>query len=449
MTLTSKIAAVSRRALLKKAVLCAAPLVLPARVIVSGLAAAQSSSPNSKIRLGFIGTGRQCFAKNIPGFVRQREAQVVALCDVDSWRLEQARQKVVDIYSQSASLLKPESVATYVDYQELLARSDIDAVVISTPDHWHATQTIDAMRAGKHVALEKPIIRTVAEGQELVRVSRETKRIFRVDSEFRSGDGAHRAAELVRNGRLGKVHRVVVAVPQTDVACPPQPTQEVPPELDYTRWLGASPAAPYTTNRVHPSHDWGRPGWMRCLPYCDGMITNWGTHLLNGALWALGLDRTGPIAIEGTGTYPSPESFWDVLLEFNVTLRYAGGVEIIYKTEKPYFLIEGERGRITVTFQGITANPSSILDEVIGDGEIRFPLKSEKQDFLDSISTNTEPLEPAEVGHRVTSACLLAHIAIRTNTPLQWNPDTETLIGASAQNSLAQHYLNNSIVTRR
>lgn len=438
---------VSRRTFIQRTALCAAPLVMPSSVVTSGFASESRISPNDKIRLGLIGTGRQCMFHNIPGFVRQVDAQVVALCDVDSWRLEQAHRKVVDIYNQSVSLLKPASIDTYVDYNDLLSRTDIDAVVISTPDHWHAQQALDAMRAGKHVALEKPIIRTIAEGQELVRVSRETQKLFRVDSEFRSGAGAHRAAELVRNGHLGKVHRVVVAVPQSDVACPPQADMEVPSDLDYQRWLGASAPAPYTTYRVHPPRAWDRPGWMRCLSYCDGMITNWGTHLLNGALWALGLDRTGPTMIEGTGTYPPHDSFWSVLLKFESTFHYANGVEIVYKTEKPYFQIEGERGSITVTFQGITADPPAILDEVIEDGKTRFPLKSEKRDFLDSIRTNTETLEPAEVGHRVTSACLLAHIAIRTNSPIHWDPDNEVLVGVSAKNTAAQQYLTTPIVT--
>ncbi|MDR3181482.1 MAG: Gfo/Idh/MocA family oxidoreductase, partial [Planctomycetaceae bacterium] len=183
--------------------------------------------PNDKVVLGFIGTGRQCFYHNIPGFVRNKQTQTVAVCDVDSRRLGEAKKRVAEIYAKSASLTKPAEIKAYTDYRELLERSDIDAVMISTPDHWHARQAVDAMKAGKHVALEKPIIRTIAEGQTLVKTAAETKRIFRVDSEFRSGKAAHRAAELVRSGRLGAIRNVLVCVPSTDVPCPPQPDMPV------------------------------------------------------------------------------------------------------------------------------------------------------------------------------------------------------------------------------
>ena len=406
--------------------------------------------PNDMLRMGLIGTGRQCLGHNIPGYVRNKRNQVVALCDVDSWRLEEAKKKVLELYEKSVSLKKPNSVETYVDYKELLARSDIDAVMISTPDHWHTLQAVDAMRAGKHVALEKPIIRTIAEGQQLVKVSAETKRVFRVDSEFRSGKGAHRAAELVRNGRLGKVKSVLVCVPESDVPCPPQPEMPIPKELDYERWLGPAAKTPYTVNRVHPPQNWGRPGWMRCLEYCDGMVTNWGTHMLNGALWALGLDRSWPTEIEGTGTYPDRESFWNVLLKFEIKYRYADGLEIVYKTGTPYYRVEGEKGWLEVSFDwskdqpgGIKASSESILNEKIGDDEIRFPFRTEKEDFIDSVLTGGETLEPAVVGHCVTSTCLLGHLAVRTGEKLRWAPEKEQFLG----NPKAAEYFAKPITT--
>ncbi|MDR2762462.1 MAG: Gfo/Idh/MocA family oxidoreductase [Planctomycetaceae bacterium] len=420
------------------------PIIVPSSVVTSCAIVQGQTLPNNLLRMGLIGTGRQCFHHNIPGYVRNKRNQVVALCDVDSWRLEECKKKVIQLYQKNASLVKPQSIESYVDYKELLERSDIDAVMISTPDHWHATQAVDAMRSGKHVALEKPIIRTIAEGQELVKVAAETKRTFRVDSEFRSGKGAHQAAELVRNGRLGKIKNVIVAVPQTDVPCPPQSEMQVPKELDYKRWQGSAIQAPYTLNRVHTPHNISnRSGWMRHLYYCDGMITNWGSHLLNGALWALGLDRTFPIEIEGKGNYPNSTSFWNVLLNFEIKYLYANGLEIIYKTDEPYYKIEGELGWIEVTFKGIKAEPESILKEVIKPDEIHFPLRSEKEDFIDSILTGKETLEPALVGHYVTSTCLLGHIAIRTGEKLKWNPEKESFDG----NPEAAKYLNKPITS--
>ena len=434
-----------RKFLCQAAAVLATPCIVPSFVVTQSAMAQNVPLPNDLLRMGMIGTGRQCYLVNIPQFVRNRRNQVVALCDVDSWRLEEAKMKVLDLYETSVSLKKPKSVDTYIDYKELLARPDIDAVMISTPDHWHAIQAVDAMRAGKHVALEKPIIRTIAEGQQLVKVSAEMKRTFRVDSEFRSGKGAHQAAELVRNGRLGKINKVLVCVPVGDVPCPPQPEMPVPKELDYDRWLGPAGKAPYTVNRVHAPQKWDRPGWMRRLEYCDGMVTNWGTHLFNGALWALGLDRSWPLEIEGTGTYPEPESFWNVLLDFEIKYRYADGIEIVYKTDKPFYRIDGEKGWIEVSFEGITAGPESLLNEIIGDDEIHFPLRSEKEDFIDAILTGDEVLEPAIVGHCVTSACLLGHIAIRTGEKLRWDPEKEQFLG----NPKGAGYLDKPIITSR
>jgi predicted dehydrogenase len=443
----------TRRTFLRQtAAVLAAPWILPSHTVTQSAMAQNVPLPNDLMRMGMIGTGRQCCAHNIPGFVRNRRNQVVALCDVDSWRLEEAKKKVLELYEKSVSLKKPNSIDTYVDYKELLARSDIDAVIISTPDHWHAIQAVDAMRAGKHVALEKPITRSIAEGQELVKVSAETKRIFRVDSEFRSGKCAHQAAELIRNGRLGKIKSVLVCVPEGDIPCPPQPDMPVPKELDYERWLGPAAKAPYTVNRVHEPQNWERPGWMRRLDYCDGMVTNWGTHLFNGALWALGLDRTGPLEIEGTGTYPDRESFWNVLLKFEIKYRYAGELEIVYRIGTPFYRIEGERGTLTVSFdwqdlgggvKGIKAEPESLLNEPLPDSAIRFPFRTEKEDFIDSVLTGGETLEPAVVGHRVTSACLLGHIAIRTGEKLRWDPEKEQFLG----NPKAAEYLAKPITT--
>lgn len=437
----------NRRRFLKTTVaVLGTPLIVPSDVITPCAMAQGKTLPNDFVRMGLIGTGRQCYFHNIPGYVRNKRNQVVALCDVDSWRLEECKKKVLELYEKGVSLtsVRPKSVDTYVDYKELLNRSDIDAVMISTPDHWHATQAVDAMRAGKHVALEKPIIRTIAEGKDLVKVSAETKRIFRVDSEFRSGKAAHQAAELVRNGRLGKIHRVVVAVPQSDVPLAPQPEMPVPKELDYERWQGSAIRAPYTLHRVHTPQDIrSRPGWMRHLYYCDGMVTNWGTHLLNGTLWALGLDRTFPVEIEGTGTYPNPDSFWNVLLKFEIKYRYENGTEIVYKTERPYFRIEGEKGWIEVTFEGIKAEPESLLSEKIGEDEIRFPLRSEKEDFIDSVINGTETLEPAAVGHCVTSTCLLGHIAVRTGEKIRFDPEKQTMIDSPK----ATEYMDKPITT--
>jgi len=321
-----------------------------------------------------------------------------------------------------------------VEFRDLLARKDVDAVMISTPDHWHAPMAIAALEAGKDVSLEKPITRTIAEGRRLSDTAAKLKRVFRVDSELRSIRSVHRAAELIRNGRLGRVHTVTVGVPGSDVGCPPQPQMPVPKQLDYQRWQGPAPPAPYTQKRVHPPKSYGRPGWMRHLFYCDGMITNWGTHLDDGAMWCTGLERTGPVEVQGTGTYPPPESFWNVLLSFEVKYRFADGLRWTYRTEKPYFKIEGTEGWVYADFRSIKAEPASILESKIGADEIRFRFKSDKRDFIDCVKTRRQTLEPAEVGHRVTSLCHLGHIAVQVGEKLCWDPQQERFVGNEAAN---------------
>jgi predicted dehydrogenase len=397
--------------------------------------------------MGMIGTGRQCYYKNIPLFQRQPDCRILAVCDPDSWRMGEAKKKVDDYHKAKHGATK--GCHAYGDYREMLAREDIDAVMISTPDHWHRVMALDAMQAGKDVALEKPIVRTIREGQQLRDASKEHGRIFRVDSEFRVGAPARRAYSIVQSGALGKIHKVYACVPESDVPLAPQPDMPVPEELDYQRWQGAdvtqAPPIPYTLHGVHPRRDLrGRPGWMRKLNYCDGMMTNWGTHLLNGALWCLGLDRQWPIEISGRGVYPPANSFWNVLLEFDVHYKYANGVEITYRTEKPYMRFEGDKGWIDAGFGHFQASDDSLL-------KLKFDLvdkpaprhTSEKRDFLDSVKSREPTWEPADVGHHVTSTCLLGHLAVRLNETLKWDGGNERFI----DNDRANKMLDQPIVT--
>ena len=406
------------------------PMLIPG----SALGLNGAKPPSERVTMGFIGCGRQTFHKNIPLFVRTEGVQALAICDVDSWRRDQAVAQIKKQYDEGKAKGTYSQVAKYSDYQELLARDDIDAVCIATPDHWHATMALDAMRAGKDVALEKPITRTIREGQQLIEAAKKYGRVFRVDSEFRSGKPAHRVTSLVRNGYLGKIHRVITCVPETDVPCPPQSEMPVPPGLDYERWQGPAPRAPYTQRRVHTPRSWERPGWMRHLYYCDGMITNWGTHLCNGAMWATDTERTGPVKIQGTGQYPNADSFWNVLLKFEIDFEFADGLQWVYRTESPYLMIEGEQGWIRAGFRELDAKPKSLLTVQLKPDDQKFRFKSEKQDFIDCVRSREETLEPVEVGHRVTSLGLLGHIAIHTGRTLQWDPQQEVFVNDDEAN---------------
>ena len=425
----------NRRAFLRRAAAAAAwaaPTIIPARALGAG----GKTAPGNRISVGMIGVGRQAYLVNMKQFFTMPDVQILAVCDVDSWRLANAKKAVEGHYAKATTSGQYKGCAACGDFREVLARNDIDAVMISTPDHWHVPMAIAAVEAGKDVSLEKPITRTIAQGRRLTEAVSKHGRVFRVDSEFRSKENFHRICELVRNGRIGKLRAIEVGVPAGDnVVCPPCPEMAVPEELDYRNWLGPAPRAPYTLNRVHPQRGYGRPGWMRHLDYCDGMITNWGAHLVDIVQWGNGSQRTGPVEVEGHGEYPPAESFWNVLRTFEVAYRFADGVSVIYKTDKPYVRFEGSEGWIYGEFpRGIKARPASVLESKIGPDEIHFPLKSDKQDFIDAVKTRGQTLEDAEVGHRTTSLCHLGHIAIRVGQRLKWDPGKERFTNNDAAN---------------
>ena len=418
---------VTRRGFLKGAGLLAAgaaiggaPAIVPSTVF-------GKNAPSNRITMAFIGNGRQFKEANLPQFIALPDVQVVAMCDVDAWRLENARKQAEAYYAQHQPSGKYKGCAVYKDFREVLARPEIDTVMVATPDHWHVPISLAAIKAGKDVSCEKPLTRSIREGRILADAVKEHQRIFRTDSEFRSLKNFHRVAELVRNGRIGKVHTIRTGVPKTDIACPAQPDMPVPEELNYDMWLGPAPQAPYTEFRVHPRHAYTRPGWMRRLEYCEGLITNWGTHLNDIAQWGNGTDRTGPVEVVAKGTYPAADSFWNVLLEMETHYKYASGIELHYTMDRPYVRFEGDKGWVETEFQKpVLASSDEILNSVIGPEEIHLQLKSEKADFIDAVKSRGKTLEDAEVGHRTCSMCQIAHISIELGgKKLKWDPDKE------------------------
>ena len=392
---------------------------------------ARRPAPSNRIAIGFIGTGRQATHANLPGFLREADAQVVALCDVDAWRLERARQLVEAHYAGPARSGSSTGIATHHDWRELLARPDLDAVMISTPDHWHVPMALAAVRAGKDVACEKPLTRSIAEGRKLADLVARRGRVFRTDSEFRSIRAMHRAAEMVRNGKIGRLTRVITATPTDPLRVEAPPPAVVPPELDFDLWLGPAPEAPYSEARVHPRHDsQGRPGWICIRDYADGMIANWGAHLNDIALWAMDADRTGPVEIEGTGKFPPAGSFWNVVLEFEVHFTFASGVRLTCQTDRPYVRFEGTEGWIEVGYpQDLKTQPESLLDWKPGPNDLSLPFKSsEKRDFLDAVKSRGRTQGDAEVGHRNTSLAHLGLAAIQLGRKIRWDPERERAV---------------------
>ncbi len=416
--------------------MAAAPFIVPGHA----LGANATVAPSNRITIGFIGTGRQAVYANLPGFLKEPDAQVVAVCDVDSWRLENARKQVEEFYAKRQPSGAFKGCAVFHDFRDLLARQDIDAVMISTPDHWHVPMAMAAVRAGKDVACEKPLTRSIAEGRMLSDLVAREKRVFRTDSEFRSNKTYHRAAQLVRNGKIGKLQRIITMTPK-DPTLPMPPAMPVPEELDYEFWLGPAPKAPYTEKRVHPRHDAkGRPGWICIRDYADGMLANWGAHLNDIAMWANDTERTGPVEIEGRGEYPPAGNLWNVILNFEVHFTYANGVRLTCKTDTPVIRFEGSEGWLQVKYPNeIETQPESLLQWQPGPSDLALPYKtSEKRDFLDAVKSRGRTQGDAEVGHRITSLAHLGLLAIDLGRKLKWDPAKEQVIGDAEANRRLQ-----------
>ena len=433
---------VSRRTFLKgtaaaAAGATAAPIVLPS----SALGLDGTTAPSNRIAVGMIGVGRQVLAYNLPFFMAQPDCEVVALCDVDRWRLEVTEERTASYYGGRKNRCpKVPKCPRYIDFRKVLDRKDVDAVMISTPDHWHVPMSVLAAKAGKDICCEKPLTRSIAEGRLLSDLVAKHKRVFRTDSEFRSKANFHRAVELVRNGRIGKLRAIRTTVPLGESKSPPFVEMSVPEELNYDLWQGPAQVKPYTEQRVHQIKGYERPGWMNIRDYSDGMILNWTTHLNDIAQWSNNTDRTGPVAVEGRGKYPPPGSLWNTCYEFEFVCTYADGMQLTCRTDTchPSTRFEGEEGWIQANFGGVPllAEPKSLLDSKIGLDELHFPLKPEKRDFLDAVKTRGATLEDAEVGHRTASLGHLGQIAIQVGRKLKWDPDRERFIGDDEANKM-------------
>jgi myo-inositol 2-dehydrogenase/D-chiro-inositol 1-dehydrogenase len=420
---------ISRRHLLAAAGAVAAPLILPSR----------AWGANSRIRVGQIGLGRIAQSHDMPGVIKSDLADYVAVCDLDSKRVTDG-VKIVEKSYTDRGMTAPQ-IRTFDNYRELLARKDIDAVVISTPDHWHAEVALAAVNAGKDVYLQKPFTMTHAEGVILRDAVRRRGRILQVGSQQRSWEQFRRAAELIRSGRIGNVQRVEIGLP-IDPTAPDAPPQGVPENLDFSQWLGPTPFAYYTEMRVHPQADYSRPGWLRHEAHCLGMITGWGSHHYDTMHWALEFENTGPSHIEGKGEFPPEDRIWNVHGSYDVTLQYPKNVVVNvsdkHNTGLKFF---GDEGWIWVTREGTGATSSDPqakganlppLDasdpKILDPNGVTRPLPvstSHHQNWLECVISRKRPLAAADVAHRSNSACIVSWIAMKLGRPLEWDPKTE------------------------
>jgi predicted dehydrogenase len=425
---------ISRRDFLKSSALAAAGAALPTIVPSSVLGAGAASN---RITIGCIGVGRMGLGdmQEVMGF---DEVQVVAVCDVDANRVKYAQKLVEKKYSVQSKNGTYKSCATYKDYRELVARKDIDAVLIVTPDHWHVLPSLAAARAGKDIFLQKPLTLTIEEGRVLSDTVRRYGRVFQVGSQQRSDARFRFACELVRNERIGKVHTVKVGFgldPSTGLC----PTMPVPAELDYEMWLGPAPRAAYTEKRVHPQKGYSRPGWLRISDYGSGMITGWGSHHMDIAHWGIGCEYGGPVEIKGWAEYPK-DGLWDVHGAFSIEYTYANGVKVFCAgndRNKQGIVFEGTEGWVYVKRGYIDAHPKSLLTSTIGPNEIRlYKSNNHKANFLDCIKSRAKTVAPVEIGHRSCSVCLLGAITMQLERKLRWNPKQERFINDDEANRM-------------
>ena len=432
----------TRRDFLKLSVGAAAAIGFPTIVPASVFG---QTAPSNRINVGAIGVGRISRGHDLPGIWQFDQARIMAVCDLDAMRVEEAKTLINGSYSKKTG--KPyDGVTGYHNYHELLANKDIDAVVISTPDHQHAILAVDAVHAKKDVYLQKPASLTIAEGRAMSNAVMASGQILQVGSQQRSWKQFHRACELVRNGRIGEIKHVEIGLPG-DPSGPDAPAMPIPSNLNYDAWLGSTPEVYYTEIRVHPQDGFSRPGWLRCEQFGAGMITGWGAHHVDTAHWGMNTEYTGPVEVWGTAEFPT-HGLWDVHGKFLTHAVYANGVTMdisgdfpngikFYGSEGWIFVTRDEMvtpsdpggkpgGKAAAAPQPLVASNPKILDSVIGPDEIHLYESADQHgNWLDCIKSRKAPIAPAEIGHRACSTCLIHHIAMKTKRKLFWDPVKE------------------------
>lgn len=420
------------------------PTIVPASVF-------GKNAPSNRITIGQIGCGRIAREHDIPGTWRHEVAQFVAVSDVDSKRMADGKKLIEEYYTKKTG--KPYvDVKQYGDYREMLLNKEIDAVIISTPDHWHSQPAMEAALAGKHIYVQKPTSLTIKEGRQLVDVVNKTGVVLQLGTQQRSSEQFRIAAELVRNGRIGKLHTVRIGLPG-DPSGPDAPPMPVPSNLNFDMWLGSTPEIPYSEIGVHPQNDYSRPGWLRHENYGAGMITGWGQHHFDSAAWGMDTELTGPRYIEAVAEFPRA-GFWNVHGDFMVKAEYDNGVVMLTSGGYPNGIrYEGTEGWIWVSrgnyvasssdpiaqgnnAKALDASDPKILTSVIGENEIRLTRSTEHHgNWLGAIQGNNDLLSPVEIGHRACSVCLVSHIAMKMGRKLTWDPVKEEFVNDPEANS--------------
>jgi len=414
----------SRRSFLRLSLIASASTVAPLYIPRHVLGTESVPPANERIGIGGIGIGRrglQLFDE-LPTLGR-----IVAIADVNLPRAEKTAE--------------PYKAAAYQDYRKLLERKDVDAIITATPDHWRAIVCIHACQAGKDIYAEKPMTLTIHEGRKIVEAVQKYKRVFQTGSQQRSMAANRLGCELVRNGRIGKVHTVIAANYPSPWECN-FPGQPVPPGLDWDMWCGPTEPVPYHIDIYTPR---ARPGWISFRPYSGGEMTGWGAHGLDQIQWALGTDDTGPVEIWTEGprfnppTYTEPESRArgeKICSQPKVFFKYANGIVVKFDNGPPGGAIFiGEKGRITIDRGKFVAEPKELGDPPYDDFTVHLPVSNHHLlNWLECIKTREKPVAYEEVGHRSTTLCHLGNIARWVGRPLKWDPVKERFVGDDEAN---------------
>jgi predicted dehydrogenase len=417
----------SRRTFLKSTavVTAAAPFILPSRIWSAEV------KPNDRLTIGCIGTGTQ--GKGLMGgFLGRKETQVVAVCDVDTNRREDAKKRVEDRYAKQTDSGIYKGCNAYEDFRQLLVRKDIDAVVIATPDHWHAYIAIAAAKAGKDVYCEKPLCESIHEARAMVNAMRKNKRVFQTGSMQRSSKEFRISCELVRNGVIGKISKVDVAVGVPGIPCD-LPTEADEPGLDWDMWLGPAPMRGYHSKLSPRGVHKHFPGWRDYREYGGGMVTDWGAHHFDIAQWGLGMDESGPVEI-----FPAADS----KATQGVRLLYANGVEVTHVNSGYGIVFHGSEGEVKVNrgkfelwlggAQKTQVEADRIEKEYLAGAKVRlYNSSNHGTDWLNSIKTRKPPICDVEVGARSVTVCHLVNLAYYHGQKMKWNPKSEKFTGGT------------------
>ena len=431
----------TRRNFLRRSAAAAGVLALPGVVPASALGLAGKPAPSGRVVMGYVGLGIQGMG-NMRTFRGNTEVQAVAVCDVRQTQLLPAKQSIDEFYDNR-------DCAAYKDFRDLLGHKDLDAVQITTPDHWHVLVGLEATRRKKHVYCEKPIGWSARAAKVLRKAVQESGIVFQFGTQQRSGGKFRQACELVRNGKIGQLKTILVGVPGS-WTCPRQPTEPVPKELDYDLWLGPAPMAPYCYQRCRPYPEKeGWSVWYSISDYCMGMIGNWGIHHLDIAQWGNGTDLSGPTEVEGTGVFPEG-LLTDAATSWQVENRYSNGVTLVHMDDataakhplqvEKYghgVLFLGAEGWVHVDRGLIDARPKSLLKAAIGPNEVHlFKSDNHHANFIDAVKGRTQPAAPIDVAVRSDALCHLQQIAIKLRRKLRWDPAKEAFLGDDEANGL-------------